>query len=79
MKVLAAVRDCHLKTHGELHHLFGTCVHNLGIVHLRAGHYKDALVAFEKALKVRKEVLGENHMDVAVSKIQLQDIFNHFN
>ena len=61
------VYNCHLRTYGELHHLVGTCIHNMGVVYLHAGLYDRAKSAFEKAISIRKSVLGANHMDVAVS------------
>lgn len=64
---MKTVHETHVKTHEELHHLVGSCVHNMGVVHLRAGHYDDALTSFKKAISIRKGVLGVDHPDVAVS------------
>ena len=57
----------HQRSHGELHPLIGTAMHNMGVVYLRAGHHQDALNCFDRAVRVRKGAMGRDHPDVAVS------------
>mmetsp|Transcript_28402 Transcript_28402/g.39976 ORF Transcript_28402/g.39976 Transcript_28402/m.39976 type:complete len:278 (+) Transcript_28402:170-1003(+) len=53
--------------YGEIHHLVGTMLHNLGIVHLYDESYVVALQLFQKAVHVRSAALGPTHPDVAAS------------
>jgi len=56
-----------IEKYGEIHHLVGTMLHNLGIVHLYDESYLLALQLFQKAVRVRSAALGPNHPDVAAS------------
>jgi len=56
-----------LEEYGQGHKRVGTALHNLGIVHLRAGNYSEAIDTIEAAIKIRIEKLGKNHTKVAVS------------
>ena len=58
-----------ISQHDESHHRVGAALHNIGIVHIRAGNYTDALDAIEEAVKIRKATLGRFHTKVAVSAI----------
>lgn len=71
INILNTVYRSYLKIHGEQHQLLGSCAHDIGVVHLRAGSYENALISFEKAVKVRKEVLGIDHPDVASSLVKI--------
>lgn len=52
---------------GEEHARVGTALHNLGIVHLRAGNFNEAEDAIKTAIDIRKKELGKTHPKVAVS------------
>ena len=56
-----------IEKYGEQHYRVGAAMHNIGIVHLRAGDLSDALEALELAVAVRKASLGKLHPKVAVS------------
>ncbi len=58
-----------VEEYGEGHKRVGTALHNLGIVHLRAGNYTEAMDAIEAAIRIRIEKLGEYHPKVAVSTV----------
>ena len=63
--------SAHRSKHGELHHLIGSTLHNIGIVLLRSEKYEDALESFEKAVRIRKGSIGRDHADVAVSLVKV--------
>jgi tetratricopeptide (TPR) repeat protein len=65
------VLDCQRKAHGELHEDVGSALHNVGLVHLRANEYGEALTHFERAVRVRKGSLGREHPEVAVSQVKV--------
>lgn len=48
------------------HHLIGTTLHNIGILLLWKGQYKEAWENFNQASSVRMESLSRNHPDIAV-------------
>ena len=53
--------------YGEKHRRVATALHNLGVVHLRAGNFDDAVDSIEEAIKIRKEMFGESDPRIAVS------------
>jgi tetratricopeptide (TPR) repeat protein len=54
--------------HGDQpHHLIGTTLHNIGLLLLWKGQYKEAWKNFNQAASVRMESLSKNHPDIAVS------------
>jgi tetratricopeptide (TPR) repeat protein len=57
----------HREKYGQVHHLVGSALHNIGIVHLFAGRYNVAQKYFQEAASVRSSALGSEHPDVAVS------------
>jgi tetratricopeptide (TPR) repeat protein len=57
----------HREKYGQVHHLVGSALHNIGIVHLIAGRYNVAQKYFQQAASVRSSALGSEHPDVAVS------------
>lgn len=61
--------------YGKRHHRVGTAMHNIGIVHLRAGDLDLAVDAINVAVKIREDALGIKHPKVAVSShaANLQD------
>ena len=65
----------HRRDHGEGHPYVGSALHNLGIVLLRAERHEDALVAFEDAARVRKEISSRNggliNPDVATTLVKV--------
>ena len=65
--ILERVRDIN----GELHQDVGAALHNVGLANLRAGQYDEALLHFERAVRVRKGSLGRDHPEVAVSMVKV--------
>ena len=53
--------------HGRNHHLVGSALHNIGVINLWAGRFKDAFIAFDTALRIRITVLPPNHLSTIVS------------
>ena len=64
-----------LKSHkikyGEDHHLVGTALHNIGMVHLFAEEYLQAYGIFKEAARIRAIALGHDHPDVAASMVKI--------
>lgn len=53
--------------HGdEPHHLIGTTLHNIGVLQLWQGQYKEAWENLNQAASVRMQSLSRNHPDIAV-------------
>lgn len=48
-------------------YLVGSALHNLGVVNMWAGNFRDALACFRDAFYVRREVLPRGHFSVAVT------------
>jgi tetratricopeptide (TPR) repeat protein len=57
--------------YGNIHHLVGNSLHNIGMVHLFAKQYTHAHACFVDAIIVRSEALGPDHPDVAASKMKV--------
>jgi hypothetical protein len=57
--------------YGNIHHLVGNSLHNIGMVHLFAKKYQQAHACFVDAIRVRSEALGKEHPDVAASKMKI--------
>jgi tetratricopeptide (TPR) repeat protein len=57
--------------YGNIHHLVGNSLHNIGMVHLYAKEYTKAHACFVDAILVRSEALGPDHPDVAASKMKV--------
>lgn len=61
----------HRKKYGAIHHLVGTGLHNIALVNLYTGRYKDAEWYFQEAISVRVAALGTNHVDGSTSMLKL--------
>lgn len=61
----------HKSVYGELHHTIGSTLHNIGIVLLRSADYDQALLSFQRAVRVRRGCIGRDHADVAVSLVKV--------
>jgi tetratricopeptide (TPR) repeat protein len=57
--------------YGNIHHLVGSSLHSIGMLHLFAKQYIQARACFSDAIYVRSEALGSNHPDVAASKMKI--------
>lgn len=57
--------------YGEEHHLVGTALHNIGMIHLFAEEYLQAYGIFKEASRIRAVALGHDHPDVAASMIKI--------
>ncbi len=60
-----------MKYGARAHASVGAALHNIAAVHLRAKQFQRALIVSTEALFVRRKALGNNHLDVAVSCLQL--------
>lgn len=65
----------HREKYGEAHHLVGTAIHNIGMVHLYAQNYPQALKQFQEAVSVRRVALGSDHPAIAASLLKIGMIF----
>lgn len=61
----------HKEKYGELHHLVGTTLHNMGMIYLFSKQYAQAQDAFLESMNVRIAALGSNHPDVGASKTKI--------
>lgn len=61
----------HRAKYGDVHHLVGTALHNIGMVHLFSNQYTDALAAFNEAILIRRASLGPDHPDVQASMMKI--------
>lgn len=57
--------------YGNNHHLVGSALHNIGMVHLFAEEYLQAYGIFKEAARIRSEALGPEHPDVAASTVKI--------
>jgi len=48
-------------------HLVASTSHNIGMIQLCQGKYREALESFRKAVQIRKDCLPDDHPDIAVS------------
>eukprot|EP00978_Attheya_sp_CCMP212_P004917 scaffold10757_cov57-Attheya_sp.AAC.2 len=71
LRIFTALLEFYRKRHGELHMNVGSAHHNVGVVYLRAGSHREALDAFQRAVRVRKGALGRDNPDVAVSLVKV--------
>jgi tetratricopeptide (TPR) repeat protein len=58
-----------------MHHLVGTANHNIGLIHLYAQQYPQALTFLQEAVTVREATLGPDHPVVADSLMKIGMIF----
>lgn len=56
---------------GEWHSSVGAATHNVGVVRLRMGQAKEAEETLERAVAIRRRVLGNDHLDLAASLAKL--------
>lgn len=61
----------------EEHSSVGAALHNVGVVRLRIREPMKAEQAFLRALTIRRNTLGTDHLDIAVSSSQLKFIDSH--
>lgn len=67
LELLRSTLRSHKTKYGQVHHLVGTALHNIALVNLFAGRYKDAEWYFQEAVSVRIAALGTDHPDISVS------------
>jgi len=75
LKLLNRAMQSHRKKYGEVHHLVGTALHNIGMVNFFARRYPEALSHFEEAIRVRTKALGSDHPDVQASAMKIALIY----
>ena len=56
---------------GDGHGRVASALHNLGVVHVRAGNLDDAADALEEAVRIRRDMLREDHPRIANSLTEL--------
>jgi tetratricopeptide (TPR) repeat protein len=61
----------HRKKYGNIHHLVGTALHNLGLVYFFAQRHAEALDVLEDAVLVRSEALGPDHPELQASLLKI--------
>jgi hypothetical protein len=62
-----AIQKAQLERFGECHPSVGAAMHNVGVVRLRMGQHKRAEELLLRAVEIRREVLTDDHLDLAVS------------
>jgi tetratricopeptide (TPR) repeat protein len=63
--------DHYKAEYGELHPNIGATLHNIGIVQMRLEQYDEALLSFQRAVRVRRGAIGRDHADVATSLVKV--------
>eukprot|EP00934_Nitzschia_sp_Nitz4_P006780 Nitzschia sp. Nitz4//scaffold145_size56662//27448//29252//NITZ4_006558-RA/size56662-processed-gene-0.28-mRNA-1//-1//CDS//3329536580//6770//frame0 len=66
-----ALQQAQLDRFGEWHSSVGAATHNVGVVQLRMGQAKEAEEVLERAVAIRRKVLGNDHLDLALSLAKL--------
>jgi hypothetical protein len=69
LELLRLTCKSHKLKYGNVHHLVGMTLHNIALVSLYAGRYKDSLWYFQEAVSIRVAALGTDHPDVSVRVI----------
>jgi hypothetical protein len=62
-----ALQKAQMDRFGECHSSVGAAIHNVAVVRLRMGQAQRAEELFEEAVLIRRKVIGNNHLDLAVS------------
>jgi tetratricopeptide (TPR) repeat protein len=71
LELLRLTLRSHKSKYGQVHPLVGSALHNIALVNLFAGRYKDAECYFQDAISVRVAALGKDHPDVSTSMLKL--------
>ena len=69
------ILDHYQKQHGHEYPFVITTLHNLSIVYVLNGNYKEATYYCKEGLKRRRRKLGDDHLDVATSLCELGIIY----
>jgi hypothetical protein len=62
-----ALQKAQIERFGEDHSSVGAAMHNVGVVRLRMGQHETAGHILCRAVEIRRKVLGDDHLDLAVS------------
>ena len=62
-----AIEKAQMDRFGHVHPSVGAATHNVAVVRLRMGQADVAEELFEQAVAIRRKVLGDEHLDLAVS------------
>ncbi len=62
-----ALQKAQIDRFGKWHSSVGAATHNVAVVRLRMGQAESAEDLFEEAVAIRRKVLGNDHLDLAVS------------
>lgn len=71
LEVFCSALRSHRRKYGNVHHLVGSALHNIGMVLFFARRYHEAVAIFEDAVIVRHEALGPDHPDVQSSLVKI--------
>ena len=64
-----SLQEAQVKRFGTMHPSVGAAIHNVAVVHLRMGNHEKAEELFVEAVKIRKETLGPDQLELAVSAV----------
>lgn len=67
-----AIQKAQTDRFGEFHPSVGAAMHNVGVVRLRMGQHESAEDLLSRAVEIRRAVLTEDHLDLAVSACLLE-------
>jgi len=70
-----AALDSAIARHGDDHQDVAACYGNIGNVYSVQGNYDEALVQFQKSLKIRIRVFGCEHEEVAISYNNIGNVY----
>jgi len=75
LELISSALKSHRQKYGEVHHLVGTALHNIGMVYFFAKRYSEALESFQDAIRVRVKALGPDHPDIQTSRTKVALIY----
>jgi hypothetical protein len=64
-----AIQRAQMDRFGESHPSVGAAMHNVGVVRLRMGQPHEAEYILQRAVNIRRQALGYDHLDLAVSTV----------
>ena len=67
IELIQTIRRSHSNKVGDVEFILGALRHVLGLIYLCTEKYQQAIVCFRDSIKMRTDVLDENHVEVLVS------------
>jgi hypothetical protein len=77
VSMFETLQNAQSKRFGEEHSSVAAAMHNVGVVRLRMGAYNAAEDVLVQAVRIRRKVLGNDHLDLAVSLLLSRRIRNY--